>query len=471
MLNQIATFETIARSLEPPQAQRSAIATAAHEYIDTFIEALPAAPAFSTLNRERISLPFEDHGKPFGQILANLRTEVDHDGINSASGAHLGYIPGGGIWASAIADMLAAATNRYAGLHYSCPGAVRIENQVLRWLCNMVGYPDTAHGNISAGGSMANLIAIQTARDAFGIHAGNVKNAVVYFTAHAHHCIQKALRITGLHEAVHRVIPVNSRYQMDTERLNETMANDKANGLIPFLVIATAGTTNAGAIDPLNSIADICAQYKTWFHIDGAYGGLFKMADSVSEKFAGMERADSLVMDPHKSLFIPYGAGIVLVKNAAHLLAANNQTAAYMQDAYGVDEISPSDCSPELSKHFRGLRIWLPLQLHGLAPFKANLEEKLLLCRYFHEAIGSLGFETGPDPDLSVSLFRIAGDAENTRNEKFLAALHADGRSFFSSTVIHGKLWIRCAVLSFRTHLPEIENALVMIREVSLPFR
>lgn len=466
MLNQLSTLEATARILEPQPRQRADIAAQAHRYVDQFIDTLPQSPAYTQPDHERHILPIEEHGKPFADILNNLHTEVDSDGINSASGGHLGYIPGGGIWTSAIADMLAAATNRYAGLHYSCPGAVRIENQVIHWLANAVGYPQTAHGNISPGGSIANLIAIQTARDTFGIQANNVKKSVIYFTEHAHHCIQKAFRITGLHEAIHRIIPVNDRYQMNTDVLKETLAADKVNGLAPFLVIATAGTTNTGTIDPLDTIATLCAEYKTWFHVDAAYGGFFILVDSLCEKFKGIERSDSLVMDPHKSLFTPYGAGIVLIRNAKDLLAANNQTAAYMQDSYGFDEISPSECSPELSKHFRGLRIWLPLQLHGLTPFRANLEEKYLLARYFHETIQTLGFQTGPTPDLSVALFRLP-DADNARTEALLHALHTNGRFFFSSTLINNQRWIRCAILSFRTHLTEIQQALQIIENLS----
>jgi glutamate/tyrosine decarboxylase-like PLP-dependent enzyme len=138
-----------------------------------------------------------------------------------------------------------------------------------------------------------------------------------------------------------------------------------------------------------------------------------------------------------------------------------------MKDAYGLEEIDPADTGPELTRHFRGMRMWLPLHLHGLAPFKANLEEKLLLCRYFHEQIGKMGFETGSYPDLSVAIFRIADDPDNDLNEQLIKALHEDGRVFFSSTVISGKRWIRCAVVSFRTHLNEIKLALSMIKEIS----
>lgn len=388
-------------------------------------------------------------------------------GINSASGAHLGYIPGGGIWTSAVADLLAAATNRYAGISYSSPGAVEIENQIIKWLGKVVGYPDSAHGNLTSGGSIANLIAIKTARDFHDIHSQNVRNSVIYFSDHAHHCIKKALDMTGLHEAVFRTIPMNSRYQMNTDALQQQIEIDLQDGLNPFLIIATAGTTDTGAIDPLERISELSSKYDTWFHIDAAYGGFFLLVDEIKERFKGIEKSDSVVMDPHKTLFIPYGSGVVLVRHRDRLLNSFSEKAAYMKDSYNHHEISPAQTGPELSRHVRGLRMWLPLHLHGIEPFRANLEEKLMLCRYFHHQIGEFGFETGPEPELSITCFRYPEDENNEWTQKLLEALHKDGRYFFSSTIIDEKLWIRCAVVSFRTHLQEIESALKMIQEVS----
>lgn len=233
-----------------------------------------------------------------------------------------------------------------------------------------------------------------------------MKKTVIYFTHHVHHCVLKALNITGLHEAIRKTIPVNENFQMDHQFLRNEIEKYKESGLTPFMVVATAGTTDTGAIDPLNSIADICLKHQLWFHVDAACGGFFILLEEIKEKFKGIERADSLVMDPHKSLFIPYGLGMVLVRDQYTLLDSNSHKATYMQDAYGLKEINPSDCSPELSRHFRGLRIWRPLHLHGINVFKVNLEEKILLCRYFHESIKAMGFETGPLPELSITLFR-----------------------------------------------------------------
>lgn len=468
LIQELKKLEKTTQKLEPDLSNRKEISCKTIDYVDRFIEELPSAPGYTTgICKNLRDLTIGEQGKPFEKLLAVLENEVDAIGINSASGAHLGYIPGGGIWASSIADMLAAATNRYSGIAYSSPGAVIIENQLIQWLCSVVGYPATAHGNLSSGGSIANLIAVKAARDFHKINASNVKKSVVYFTDQAHHCISKGLHITGLYEAVLRTIPMNNRYQMDVEALQKQMENDQTEGLNPFLVVATAGTTDTGAIDPLEEIADLCSRHEAWFHVDAAYGGFFMMVDEMQESFKGIERSDSVVMDPHKTLFIPYGSGVVLIRNREALLSSNAHKAAYMNDAYGLEEISPSDCGPELSKHFRGLRMWLPLHLHGLKPFRACLKEKLLLSQYFHQEIDKLGFEVGPYPKLSIALFRYPEEKNNTINQNLLEALHADGRVFFSSTTIGGKLWIRCAVVSFRTHLKEIKMALRMIQEVT----
>lgn len=466
MTDQLAALEPIARLLEPDPQLREAITQQTAFYIQQFIDSLPEKPGYIRAECPQLaSLEVTDYGKPFEDLLGLLDKEVNHAGINPASGRHLGYIPGGGVWAAAIGDLLAAATNRYAGIYYASPGAVLIENQLIRWLCSLVGYPASAHGNLTSGGSIANLVAIQAARDAHQIHSANVRRAVVYFTEQVHHCLHKALRITGLHEAVQRQIPMDHHFRMDVDALENALARDLDSGLLPFLVIASAGTTDTGAIDPLTAIADLCDRYGTWFHVDAAYGGFFILLDELKPRLAGLERADSLVMDPHKGLFLPYGSGVVLVRDAGKLIASNAYQAAYMQDAYGLDEISPADCGPELSRHFRGLRMWLPLHLHGVDVFRANLREKILLCRYFREEVRKMGFETGPEPELSVTLFRYPAADANAFNQRLLDALHADGRVFFSSTRIRGELWIRCAVMSFRTHLAEIRLALRMLGE------
>jgi aromatic-L-amino-acid decarboxylase len=462
----LVELERAARLLEPGRQERARLMALTTGYIDGFIDALPEMPGFVEGECERLKhVAVGEQGASFDSLLDLLRTEVNHVGINSSSGACFGYIPGGGLWASAVGDLLAAATNRYAGVFFSSPGAVLIENQMVRWLCTVVGYPATAHGNLASGGSIGNLTAIQTARDARKIDSTNVRTAVVYLTAHAHHCIPKALHTTGLDECIVRTVPMNARYQMDVGALGAMLADDAAAGLRPFLVIASAGTTDAGAVDPLDAVADLCEARGAWFHVDAAYGGFFLLVESLREKFKGIERSDSVVLDPHKGMFLPFGTGVVLVRDSSLLLDAFSHDAHYMQDAAGFDEISPADVGPELTRHFRGLRLWLPLHLHGTAPFRACLEEKSVLCRRFYEGVQRLGFEVGPEPELSIALFRSSGSDGEAFDRSLLAAIQKDGRSFFSSTVIDGRYWLRCAVLNFRSHLRDIDLALRVVGE------
>ena len=191
------------------------------------------------------------------------------------------------------------------------------------------------------------------------------------------------------------------------------------------------------------------------------------MCETKKELFKGIERADSLVIDPHKSLFLPYGLGAVLVKNKEAVYYSHVYRANYMQDAVKQDiVISPADVSPELTKHFRGLRLWIPLQLHGVTPFAACLEEKLLLTTYFRERLQAIGFKVGPEPDLSVSYFWYPANNEDAYNKALLEEIHNDGEIFLSSTIINGRFVIRMAILSFRTKIHTIDKTIKMLERV-----
>ncbi len=466
IIRQISELEKVSLNLEPDVAFRNEISTKASSYVNDYLDSLANMKAYVDGECAHLkSLKVGDNPKQFDDLLAILKDEVNRVGINSSSGAGFAYVPSGGIWASSVADMLAAATNRYAGVYFSSPGAVIIENQMIRWLSSIAGYPQTAHGNLTSGGSIANLTAIQTARDKYRIDSTNVKKAVIYFTGHAHHCIHKAVHILGLDEIIRRTVRMDSEFRMDSDNLEEMMHRDVEEGLHPFLVVATAGTTDTGAIDPLEKIADLCEKFGAWFHVDAAYGGFFMLLEETRKQFKGVERSNSLVMDPHKGIFLPFGVGAVLVRDGKALLESNLERASYMQDALGYDEISPADSGIELTRHFRGLRMWLPLHLHGVNAFRANLREKLLLARYFYGEIKDMGFETGPEPELSIVLFRYPGNDKERVNKQLLDLIRVDGKVLFSSTTINGEFWIRCAIMSFRSHLREIRLALDVIGE------
>lgn len=466
--DRIRAFEAAARALEPDRAARDAGASPFFAYASQFLDTVNSMPAFQGGDgRDILQLQIREEGRDPSSVLQVLQQSVDTPGLNPASGGHLGYIPGGGIYYSALGDFLADVTNRYAGVYYAGPGAVRMENLLIRWLAEILEMPAGSAGNLTSGGSIANLVGVVTARESCGVRAADIPRSVIYCTTQAHHSVDKAIRIAGLSECVRRNITMDEGWRMDTAALDRAIVEDQQNGLRPFLIIASAGTTDTGAIDPLADIATIARRRDCWFHVDAAYGGFFILTGKGRRKLTGIGSADSLVIDPHKGLFLPYGLGAALVRDRTALHAAHYYQANYMQDASAFsDEDSPAELSPELTKPFRGLRLWLPLQLHGVAPFRACLEEKLLLARYFYEGVRTLGFETGPAPDLSVVTYRFLpprGDADEF-NRKLIQRIVKDGRVFISSTLLHGKFTLRFACLSFRTHLDTVELLLELLK-------
>jgi glutamate/tyrosine decarboxylase-like PLP-dependent enzyme len=346
-----------------------------------------------------------------------------------------------------------------------------MENMLIRWVADLLGYPPAAGGNIASGGSIANLAAIATARDAHGLKGADFARTAVYLTTQAHHAIEKALRIAGLGEVQLRFVPIDDRFRMRADALEETIVRDRAEGLKPWLIIAAAGTTDTGAVDPLDAIADIAQRERCWFHVDAAYGGFFLLTEHGRSVLRGIERSDSVVLDPHKSLFLPWGSGMVLVRDVRPLAETHRYSGNYMQDALREPgEISPADVSPELTKPFRALRMWLPLILLGTKPFTAALEEKLLLARYFQAEIVKRGFEVGPMPDLTVVTFRwappgVSLERANQVNEALVDAMRRDGRIFISSTMLDGRFTLRMVALGFRTHRATIDLAMRILSE------
>lgn len=466
LVEDIKQLQLASHALELRANPRSDLFEIITQYAAQYLDGIDTAPAYSAPTEQATFLEkasIADEGVDIEQVLDLLSQHVDSVGINTTSGRFLGFIPGGALVYSAMGDFLAAIANRYAGLYHASPGAVTIENSLLKWLANVLEYPESASGNLASGGSLANLTAIITARDAYGIVGNVIPRAVVYLTDQVHHCIGKALHVAGLSQSIQRTVSVDDHYRMEPEALEALIKADKQAGLQPWMVIASAGTTNTGAVDPLRQIGEIAAAHGLWYHIDGAYGGLFKLCPEGQAILKGTEFSDSIVIDPHKTLFLPYGTGAVLIKNARKQFAAFNADADYMESVHDNNELSSADLSPELTKHFRGLRLWLPLKLLGVHPFRAALSEKIALARYFYEQIQQVpGFEVGPSPDLSVVTYHYVpshGDV-NDFNQRLMEALHREGTIYISSTRLDGQLMLRAAIMSFRTHLEDIEAAI-----------
>lgn len=459
-------LEKVSRKLEPSTTEmedwNSQVMKMGVEMVD-HIDHIPAYYGIHHKNKESDYLDWQNGNSGIATALEIFKRTIGESGINAASGGHFGYIPGGGVYPSALADYLVDVFNPYAAFYYANEGCVTLENAMIKWMAGLVGYPDTFAGNLSSGGSVANLIAMTTARDSQGLVPNNIEKSVIYFTSQTHHSIHKALRICGLSHAIWRHIEVDAAFRMSADHLRETIEQDISAGLKPSIVIASIGTTDTGAVDPIDTIADICEDHDCWLHIDAAYGGFFILVDELKVKFKGVHRSDSITMDPHKTLFLPYGTGAVLVRNGKTIKDSHYYRAAYLYDAFHEEvQPSPADLSPELTKHFRGLRFWLPLQILGLEPFKVALKEKWLLCQYFYCKIQELGFEVGPQPELSVCIYRYetGDDRANSFNEDLMNAVKEDGRIFVSPTTINGVFWLRAAIVSFRTHIQHIDQLL-----------
>ncbi|MSR36297.1 MAG: aminotransferase class V-fold PLP-dependent enzyme [Gemmatimonadetes bacterium] len=471
----IRALERAGRPLDPGNARRKKLRHAVVAASERFLRRIETLKGFDDREDKGMGLlsaPISERGIPIEEAVALIERDVVEPGGNPASGGYLAYIPGGGLYHSALADFLVAVTNKYSGTFFAGPGPVRMENMLVRWVADLVGYPSSAAGVITSGGSIANLTAIGTARDAHGLKGADYASAVVYLTHQAHHSIEKALRIAGLAEAKLNYVAMDERHRMRPEALAEAIAADRAQGSRPWLIVAAAGATDTGAVDPLDAIADVAQREGLWLHVDAAYGGFFLLTEAGRATLAGIERSDSVVLDPHKSLFLPYGAGMVVVRDAAALIATHRYAGSYMQDALRESGalVSPADLSPELTKHFRALRMWLPLVLTGVGPFRAALEEKLLLARYFHTEVAKLGFEVGPLPELSIVTYRWAPpgvDLEhaNRMNQVIVDGSRRDGRVFITSTLLDGRFTLRLAVLHFRTHLRTVDLALRVLKE------
>ena len=452
------------RPLEPDAAGRRELGTAVLDHALDFLDQVDEARSYrppSEVFDKRLSPEFPADGREANDVLNFVGASVDRPGIATTSPRFMGYIPGGGLFHSALGDFIAAVSNKYAGFASAGPGAVRIENACVDFLRRAVGYPDGAGGTLTSGGSIANLTAIVAAREARDPDSGGA----VYSTRYAHYCVDKALMVAGRGRSPHRKIATDEATRMRPDALRAALAQDVAAGVRPWLIVASAGTIDVGAIDPLVEIADIAREFGAWLHIDGAYGGLFALCDEGRARLDGLALGDSIALDPHKTMFLPYGTGAVLIRDGQLLTDAFSHDADYIRP-FGDSDVGPSPAnqSIELTRHFRAMRLWLPLQLAGVDAFKAAQAEKLALARYLHARLGEIdAIDPGPMPELSVVAFRHrAGDGAG---ERLLAHLQQEGRVLLSGTRVEGSFYLRAAILCFRTHLEHVDIALEAIRD------
>lgn len=409
------------------------------------------------------------HGRPYAELLAEIFDRGLARSYNTASPGYLAYIPGGGLPHAAVADLIADTVNRYIGVFVACPGLVQLEINVTRWMCDIVGYGSSSQGLLTTGGSMANFTGIYTARrerlpDDF-------LNGTLYCSDQVHHSITKAAMLAGFPAHNIRTVSSDDSYRMRVDALERAIEADRKGGMEPFLIVGSAGTVNTGAVDDLEAIADLAAAESLWFHVDGAYGGFFALTERGRARLAGLERADSISLDPHKGLFLPYGTGSLVVRDGAALKRAHHVVADYMPSLQDDPELVDfSECSPELSRDFRGLRVWLPIEMHGIDVFRQALDEKLDLASWACSELETIpDIEIVAEPQLSIVAFRLAPpdldeEALEQLNRDLRDRINARQNVFLTPTWLDGRYVIRICVLSFRTHLDRMEQCLEDVR-------
>ncbi|MCC6526387.1 MAG: aminotransferase class V-fold PLP-dependent enzyme [Polyangiaceae bacterium] len=376
---------------------------------------------------------------------------------------YLAYIPGGGLFPAALADFISAATNRFTGVWQAAPVLLQLEANALAWLRDWMQFPATTSGLFTTGGSMATFNAILCARER---HLGReLRPGVLYASTQAHLSVAKSGKLAGIFDDRVRSIAVDAAFRMRPDALAAAVRADRARGLQPFLVVSSAGTTNTGAVDPLDAIADLCAAEGLWHHVDGAYGAFFHAVPALRPLLAGLSRADSLTLDPHKGLFLPYGTGALLVRDGAALRAAHDvPQAGYLPARPDSDDFyDPSVHGPDLSRGFPGLRVWLSVKLFGAARLRAAIAEKRELALEAAERIARIpGVVLDAAPQLSLFAFHLSWRGatvadENAATRALLERVTARGRVMLTGCAVDGRFLGRVCVLSFRTRRAQID--------------
>ena len=386
---------------------------------------------------------------------------------------------GSGTVMGALADFLAAIMNpNLGGANHIAP---LVESQVLDWLRSMLDFPSDASGLLTSGASMANFTALTVARNSncgFDVRREGVQAApgplTVYASSEVHSCNQKAIETLGLGSNGMRFVPVNPDYTLDIQALEQQVAQDRAAGMQPFCVIATAGTINTGAIDDMNAIADFCQREQLWFHVDGAIGAVAVLADNVREQLSGMERADSIALDLHKWMHIPFEAGCVLVRDPTAHRDSFSLIPEYLQrdaDAGGLasGKLWFSDYGLQLTRQFRALKVWMSIKEHGLERFGRMMARNVEQAHYLGELVDAAAeLELTAPIGLDIVCFRINPggmdtDALNALNQSVLINLQESGIAAPSYTTLNGVYCLRVAISNHRSRMEDFD---LLVQEV-----
>lgn len=455
-----------------------------HRLIDQiaeFLSALPQKPVTPSENPEYVgeligrSAPLPKDGTEAGALLDRAAELMFNHSLFNGHPRFWGYITASPTPIGMLGDLLASAANSNLGSWKLGPMATEIESQTIRWIAELIGYPTDCGGILVSGGNMANFVGFLAARRAkaewdvreAGTAPVGSKTMVVYTSEETHTWIQKATDLFGLGTGSVRWIPTDKQKRMNTSILQTQIQADLAAGLLPIMVVGTAGTVSTGAVDPLYEIAEICRKHNLWFHVDGAYGGFAARVSGVPSDLRGLELADSVAVDPHKWLYAPIEVGCALVRNTAHMTDAFSYHPPY----YHFDDAVTNyvDFGMQNSRGFRALKVWLALQQVGSDGYMKMIGDDIRLAELLYACIEEQPALERFTQGLSITTFRYVptdlrskiGHAEtdkylNKLNEEIMLALERSGEAFVSHAIVDGAFVLRVCVVNFRTSEDDI---------------
>ena len=412
--------------------------------------------------------PAAEPSRAFDAAAERLRRDVLPYGVRVDHPRFFAFVPGSPTWPGVLGDLIAAGHDVFAGTWLGSSGGAQLELAVLDWFRVWLGMPEGASGVLTSGGSAANLAAMVAAReDRLG---ADWRDGVAYLTGEAHSSVHRAARVLGFAAERVRAVPMDGDLRMDPGALARAVERDAADGLRPFFVVASAGATGTGAIDPLAAIADLALEHELWFHIDAAYGGFAVLTDRGREALVGIERADSVTLDPHKWLFQPFEVGCLMVRDPETLRRAFHVSPDYLEDAAARGgAVNFADRGIQLTRSARALKVWLTVQTFGVAAIRAAIDRTLDLTRAAEEMIRTSNhLEIVTPASLGIVVFRRVQGARDDRghaaeiaddlNRRVVEALRLDGAGMVSSTRVDGRSVIRLCILNHRTRLEDVRR-------------
>jgi aromatic-L-amino-acid decarboxylase len=390
-----------------------------------------------------------EQGRDPNELLAQLERDVFPNNLHVDHPRFFAFVPGPNNFVSAMADALAAGFNVFNGTWLGGSAAAALELGVVRWFCRVCGLPESAGGLFVSGGSVANMTALVAARHS--LLQDRIEGATIYFSDQTHSSVERALHVIGFAREQIRKLPSDDEFRLPLVTLRKVIAEDRAKGLRPFCIVANAGTTNTGAVDPIPDLADIAASEKLWLHIDGAFGAAAVLSERGRAILPGLDRADSITLDPHKWLFQSFECGCVLVRDAAILKSAFQIKPDYLRDVHrDIEEFNPCDHGVQLTRSFRALKVWLSLETFGLAAFRQAITRGFELAELAERELRARsGWEILSPAQMATVCFRFGND--DALQTQLVDAMMRDGYALLTSTTLKGATALRLCTINPRT--------------------